>query len=221
VLAFDTSTAAVTVAVVHDGALRAERLVVDANRQGERLAPMIHDALAAAQAKAQDLAAIGVGLGPGPFTGLRVGIMTAKAMADALDVPAYGVCSLDLIADQHRSEGAPFAVLSDARRKQVYWARYDAAGQRLEGPDLARPDDVAERLRGHVRLVAGAGSHLYRDAFVGFEIVELGQYPGAADLGRRVTDLVRVEAAVDDVMPLYLRRPDAQPPGRPKQVTPA
>jgi tRNA threonylcarbamoyl adenosine modification protein YeaZ len=222
VLAFDTSTSAVTVAVVPaDGEPPAQRVVVEANRHGELLAPLIRAALDDAGADPAALAAIGVGLGPGPFTGLRVGIVTAKAMSDALGIPAYGVCSLDLIADQHRLAGLPYAVLSDARRKQVYWAAYGADGHRLEGPELGRPDDVADLLRGRVSFVAGAGAHLYRDAFTGFDVAEAGCYPGAVELGRRGIDSVREGAPVVDLVPMYLRRPDAQPPGRPKQVTPA
>jgi tRNA threonylcarbamoyl adenosine modification protein YeaZ len=222
VLAFDTSTPAVTVAVVDaDREIRSDRLVVEANRHGELLAPMISAALDEAAARPSDLSAIGVGLGPGPFTGLRVGIVTAKAMSDALGIPAYGVCSLDLIADQHGYADGPFAALSDARRKQVYWALYSDAGDRLEGPELGRPEDVAEWLRGRSTSVSGAGAKLYREVFAGFEIAEFGDYPGAIDLGWRVTDLAMAGVPTDELAPMYLRRPDAQPPGRPKQVTPA
>jgi tRNA threonylcarbamoyl adenosine modification protein YeaZ len=222
VLAFDTSTPAVTVAVVNaDREICADRVAIEANRHGELLAPMIRDVLAEADVQPSDLAAIGVGLGPGPFTGLRVGIVTAKAMSDALGVPAYGECSLDLIADQHGYDDGPFAVLSDSRRKQVYWALYDADGVRIDGPELGRPDEVADLLRDRTASVAGAGALLYRDAFAGFEIAEFGQYPGAIDLGWRVADRAFVGAPSEDLTPMYLRRPDAAPPGRPKQVTPA
>jgi tRNA threonylcarbamoyl adenosine modification protein YeaZ len=221
VLAFDTSSPAVTVAVVDgDREILADRQTVEANRQGELLAPMIEAALEEAEADPSDLSVIGVGLGPGPFTGLRVGIMTAKAMSDALGIPAFGECSLDLIADQHGYDTGPFAVLSDARRKQVYWAVYSEAGERLEGPDLGRPDDVAALLRGRVGCVAGAGAQLYREAFAGFEIAAYGQFPGAIDLGWRVTDAALAGRRDDELAPMYLRRPDAQPPGRPKRVTP-
>jgi tRNA threonylcarbamoyl adenosine modification protein YeaZ len=222
VLAFDTSSPAVTVAVVDgDREILAERQTVEANRHGELLAPMISAALDEAQVDPSELAVIGVGLGPGPFTGLRVGIMTAKAMSDALGIPAFGECSLDLIADQHGFDDGPFAVLSDARRKQVYWALYSEAGERVEGPDLGRPDDVADLLRGRAAGVSGAGALLYREAFSGFEIAEYGLYPGAIDLGWRVTAAALAGQQPGELAPMYLRRPDAQPPGRPKRVTPA
>jgi tRNA threonylcarbamoyladenosine biosynthesis protein TsaB len=221
VLAFDTSSAAVAVAVVDaDGEIKADLVVVEANRHGELLAPMIRAALDEADLHPSDLSVIGVGLGPGPFTGLRVGIMTAKAMSDALDIPAYGVCSLDLVADVHGFDSGAFAVLSDARRKQVYWALYDEDAARLDGPELGRPEDVAQLLRTRTASVAGAGAQLYREAFANFEIAEFGAYPGAVELGWRVTDLALTGAPSEDLRPLYLRRPDAQPPGPRKQVTP-
>jgi tRNA threonylcarbamoyl adenosine modification protein YeaZ len=222
VLAFDTSTPAVAVAVVQgDGQILSSLVVVEVNRHGELLAPMIQEALDTADVRPSDLAAVGVGLGPGPFTGLRVGIVTAKAMSDALAIPAYGVCSLDLIADLHGHDGRPFAVMSDARRKQVYWALYNEAGDRIEGPDLGYPGAVAELLRGRTTYVAGAGVELYRDAFADFEIASFGQYPSATDLGWRVGEPAAARAPSGDLSPMYLRRPDAQLPGRPKLVTPA
>jgi tRNA threonylcarbamoyl adenosine modification protein YeaZ len=222
VLAFDTSTPAVSVAVVRsDNEILSSLVVVEANRHGELLAPMIREALDTADVGPSDLAAIGVGVGPGPFTGLRVGIVTAKAMSDALDIPAYGVCSLDLVADQHGYDGRPFAVMSDARRKQVYWALYDGAGERIEGPDLGYPQMVSDLLRGRTTYVGGAGADLYREAFADFELATFGLYPSATDLGWRAAETAAARAPADSLTPMYLRRPDAQPPGRPKQVTPA
>jgi tRNA threonylcarbamoyl adenosine modification protein YeaZ len=220
VLAFDTSTSAVTVAVARDGEVCAERMVVESNRHGELLAPLIRDALDAVSAVPADLAAIGVGVGPGPFTGLRVGLATAKAMSDALGLPAYGAGSLDLVADLHRGLGRTLAVLSDARRKQVYWARYDAAGSRLEGPELDRPEVLAERIRGGTACLAGAGAHLYREVFADFEILDSGVYPSAGALALRASARAAEGSEGDELAPLYLRRPDARPPGPPKRVTP-
>jgi tRNA threonylcarbamoyl adenosine modification protein YeaZ len=230
VLALDTSSAAVTVAVARvdpDGSASgqldvvAERSLVASNRHGELLAPLIRDALSEADETVRDLTAVAVGLGPGPFTGLRVGIMTAKAIGDAGRVPVYARSSLDVIAAQHAGGGQPFAVLTDARRKQVYWARYDGAGVRLDGPELDRPADLAEALRGQVTQLVGAGAILYRDDFDGFAVVEDDPWPVAGTLALLVRGQLLAGAVGDDLTPLYLRRPDAQPPGRPKQVTPA
>jgi tRNA A37 threonylcarbamoyladenosine modification protein TsaB len=111
---------------------------------------------------------------------------------------------------------ASFAVLTDARRKQVYWARYDAAGQRVEGPDLGLPEDVAAKLANNVTHVVGAGVDLYPAAFAEFSRRDGDPLPRAVNL-LRGADL---SAPPGDLAPLYLRRPDAQPPGKPKLVTP-
>jgi tRNA threonylcarbamoyl adenosine modification protein YeaZ len=196
-LAFDTSTPAVTVAL-SDGA---HRTVVAANRHGELLAPLVAEV---AGGRLRDLTGIVVGLGPGPFTGLRVGIVTARTMAHALGIPAYGACSLDALAEPGG------AVATDARRREVYWAAYRADGARAEGPAVARPDDVARVLRERgVTRVAGAGPRLYAEAFAGFDLG--AEYPDA----RRLLEAPRSP----DLTPLYLRRPDATPPGPPKKVT--
>lgn len=194
-LAFDTSTPAVTVALsTGEGAS-----VVAANRHGELLAPLIRDVLAG---RTPD--AIVVGVGPGPFTGLRVGIVTARAMGHALGIPVRGACSLDALS----SPG--IAVATDARRREVYWATYDAAGARAEGPRVDKPADVAAALRDvGITTVAGAGPRLYPEAFAGFD-------PGVEQLDARgLLDAPRTE----DLTPLYLRRPDATPPGPRKKVT--
>jgi tRNA threonylcarbamoyl adenosine modification protein YeaZ len=100
VLAVDTATPAVTAAVVdlNTGQPRAVRCAVDARRHAELLGPAIRDALAEAGTAPGELAAVVAGCGPGPFTGLRVGLVTAVAFADAAGIPLYGVCSLDAIA---------------------------------------------------------------------------------------------------------------------------
>ncbi|HEX3706681.1 MAG TPA: tRNA (adenosine(37)-N6)-threonylcarbamoyltransferase complex dimerization subunit type 1 TsaB [Mycobacteriales bacterium] len=219
ILALDTSSSTVTVALceVVDGEIRtrAERQETAANRHGERLASLIAAALAESRAHPNDLGAVVAGLGPGPFTGLRVGIVTARAMSDALGIPAYGVCSLDGIARRFVDDG-PFAVVTDARRKQVYWALYDATGARTAGPELGPPDQVAAMLTARTTEVVGAGALLYPDAFRGFAISDGDPAPRAADLVW-AADLTGEPGLLT---PLYLRRPDAQPPGRPKAVTP-
>jgi tRNA threonylcarbamoyladenosine biosynthesis protein TsaB len=210
-LAFDTATPAVTVAL-HDG----ERVVasvtrVDAMRHGELLAPGIAAVLEAAGIVRQDVTAVAVGVGPGPFTGLRVGLVTARTLALALDVPVYGVCTLDVLAVQAVDQGAvdgPFLVATDARRKEVYCATYDEGGRRLTGPHVERPAAVATD-----GPVVGAGALLHPEAFpraVG------PAHPDAGWLAQVVTD---ERAELLDPEPLYLRRPDAAAPGRPKPVS--
>ena len=207
-LAFDTSTPAVTVAL-HDGtAVVAERAVVDARRHGELLAPGIAHVLAAAGASSSDLTAIAVGVGPGPFTGLRVGLMTARALSEALSIPVSGVCSLDILAADV-SSAEPFVVATDARRKEVYWATYEPDGVRIDGPSVDRPAD--DEWRGPAY---GAGALMYPDAFTDARGREL---PSAGALAQLVVSGAAIVLPPD---PLYLRRPDAvEPPAR-KVVTP-
>ena len=210
-LAFDTATPAVTVAL-HDG----QRVVasctkVDARRHGELLAPGITAVLDEAWVRRQDITAVAVGVGPGPFTGLRVGLVTARTLALALGIPVHGVCSLDVLAAQAVEEGTvdrPFLVATDARRKEVYWAAYDERGVRLGDPAVSRPADIATDAP-----VVGSGAVLYPEAFpqaVGPEL------PDARVMAEVVAE-ERVQLL--DPEPLYLRRPDAAAPGKPKPVS--
>jgi tRNA threonylcarbamoyl adenosine modification protein YeaZ len=224
VLAVDTSAVVVSAAVgdVHDDHVTviASRDVAAANRHGELLAATVAEVLSEAAVAPAALAAIAAGLGPGPFTGLRVGVVTAATMSDALGVPAYGVCSLDALARQV-SVGSSFLVCTDARRKQIYWARYDASGTRVEGPDIATAAVVAGRFAGEVPVVAGVGASLYDDDFASFAPVRGVEFASARDIVRLVKQRVRAGSPPDVMEPLYLRRPDATPPGRPKSVLPA
>ena len=210
-LALDTATPAVT-AALHDGArVLAESTAVDARRHGELLTPQITAALAAAGVRTRDLTAIAVGVGPGPFTGLRVGIVTALTMGAALDIPVHGVCSLDAIAHVvAATAGSPFAVATDARRREVYWALYSADGVRVGQPGVARPADLARPLEG--LHVAGQGPHLYPEAFP--RAVEPHLVSAAAVAAVAVAALAS-GAELLPAAPLYLRRPDAvEPTGR-------
>jgi len=216
VLALDTSSQATTVAVVRDGAVLADQTEVAANRHGEVLAPMVDTVLRAADVSSADVDAVGVGVGPGPFTGLRVGIVTALSLGDAIGVPVRGVCSLDAVA---HAAGRPwesgFVVATDARRKEVYWAAY-RDGARVIGPAVDHPAVLAARLDPGTALV-GAGAVLYADAFAEGEVDAVSPYPSAAVVARLSVD----PGWAVDPLPLYLRRPDARPPGAPKKVTPA
>ena len=212
-LGFDTATPAVTVAL-HDGdRVLAARDAVDARRHGELLAPTIDELLRSVGATPGDVTDVAVGVGPGPFTSLRVGLVTATTFAAALDLPVHGVCSLDVIAWDVEADG-PFAVATDARRREVYWATYSADGTRTSGPGVARPADLD---LGDVP-VAGAGPSLWPEAFA----LTVGPtYPRAAALTTAVVAALRGDADGIELLPprpLYLRRPDAVEPGAPKTV---
>jgi tRNA threonylcarbamoyl adenosine modification protein YeaZ len=210
----DTATPAVTVAL-HDGCQPLAQIVtVDAHRHAEILAPAIAKLMADAGVSPRELTAVAVGVGPGPYTGLRVGLVTAKVLGAALGLPVYGVCTLDIIAADVEGERA-FLVATDARRRELYWARYDEAG-RQAGPDVSLPAEIPDRgLR-----AAGEGPLLYPEALPNGTAPT---YPAAATLCRLVAEaLARGETAPVLLAPepLYLRRPDAREPGAPKRVTP-
>lgn len=209
VIGLDTSTVAV-VGVALDGRAVAQEIAPDRMRQAEQLIVLVDHACAAAGVDPRDRELerlIMVGVGPGPFTGLRVGIITARTLGAALGIPVRGVCSLDVLAAQVVETVRPdteFVVATDARRREVYWARYDAAGRRSAGPEVGSPDSVP-------RLPAyGPGTALYPDRLpaAGSELILDGGVlatvgPGLPDAG---------------LEPLYLRRPDAAVPSRPKSV---
>jgi tRNA threonylcarbamoyladenosine biosynthesis protein TsaB len=211
-LGLDTATPAVTVALHDGGHPLAQLVTVDAHRHAELLAPAIAKVIADAGAERGDLTAIAVGVGPGPYTGLRVGIVTAKVLGAALGIPVYGVCSLDVIAADVECDGS-FLVATDARRRELYWAGYDGAA-RLSGPRVGPPADIPGRQQ---LPAAGEGPMLYP------ELLPNGRgpaFPAAATLCRvAVSELAAGGRGLLPAEPLYLRRPDAREPGAPKRVT--
>ena len=208
-LGIDTSTSAIGVAVRRDGGDPVTAVRLDARAHTEHLAPLVEEALRRSDAGPGDLTAVAVGTGPGPFTGLRVGLVTAVTMGYALGIPVHGVCSLDVLAEQAlaATDADEVLVATDARRREVYWARYvrDDDGARAltaptVGPAAGIPDGVRSLPTG------GRGPLLYPDALPhgldGVLDVEPGVLVGLAER--------RAAAGVDQpVEPLYLRRPDA------------
>jgi len=216
VLAIDTSCAAVSTAVVsltEQIALLARRAPIAARGHGELLAPSIAECLHDAAVEPAGIGAVVAGTGPGPFTGLRVGLVTAAAFADALGVPTYGVCSLDAIAAACADE-PQLLVATDARRSEIYWARY-ASGSRTDGPAVSRP---AEAPVDGVSALAGTAAELYPDGWP--ELPRRPErYPDPLALVICAADRLTGAAPSEALSPLYLRRPDAVAPSAPKQVT--
>jgi len=201
ILALDTS-GAVSACVVDGDAVLASSTEFVPRGHAELLASMIGSTMADAGVSGGDIVAVVVGTGPGPFTGLRVGLMTARTLALTWDVPVYGVCSLDALGAAH---GGDVTVVADARRKEVYWAAY-AGGVRVDGPQVSAPGDVP--VRGEV---VGRGALVYPDAFPG----AIGGDPHPAWLAR-VVAMQRSQGQVEfGTEPLYLRRPDVH--GGPRQ----
>ena len=222
-LAIDTATSAITVAL-HDGRnVLAESSTLDSRRHGEYVAPAMAEVLARAGRKASDVSAVVSGTGPGPFTGLRVGIVTARTFAFACGIPVFGVCSLDAMAHEAWLEGAAgmgrsCAVATDARRKEVYWARYSITvngAVRQGAPMVAKAAAIAGELRGVPAI--GRGAVLYAESF-GPRVGPLDVSAGAlADLAARMM-AKGIELPAPE--PMYLRRPDATPPPPRKAALP-
>jgi tRNA threonylcarbamoyl adenosine modification protein YeaZ len=211
----DTATPAVTVAL-HDGdTVVAEDTRVDARRHGELLLPAVDRVLARAGLKLDAVTGLVVGVGPGPYTGLRVGLVTAATFGSALGVPVHGLCTLDGLAYAAGLD-EPFAVATDARRKEVYWARYDDSRTRVTEAAVDRPADIADQLAG--LPVVGAGALLYPEAFPEARGPE---HQSAAALAALAAEkLAAGGEGFLDPQPMYLRRPDAQVPKNYKVVTP-
>ncbi|MBN2176915.1 MAG: tRNA (adenosine(37)-N6)-threonylcarbamoyltransferase complex dimerization subunit type 1 TsaB [Demequinaceae bacterium] len=195
-LALDTS-ASISVAIV-DG----DRLIASASEYAPRshaeiLAPMIRGVMGEADATGADVTRIIVGTGPAPFTGLRVGLVTAQTLGRSWGIPVAGVCSLDALGAEH---GGRVTVVADARRREVYWAHYED-GVRVDGPFVSVPEEV--RVAGDV---IGRGAALYTEVFGGRP--EARHDPDPAWLARLVRRATACGQTDFPTRPLYLRRPD-------------
>lgn len=204
VLAVDTSTD-VRVGLARDGEVLVRRHVADTRAHLESLVPLIREALAEAGVGVPDLDLITVGLGPGPFTGLRVGIAAAQMLASVRNLPLHGVCSLDVVAAAAGRDDE-FVVASDARRKELYWARYRGA-ERFEGPHVSAPEDLPGL------PVIGPGVSAYAD-----RLGERPQPDGPTTLDAGLMAALGMTLPSAGTQPLYLRRPDAAEPTRRKST---
>ena len=216
IVGIDTSSALTSVAAVDDGgrtAFVAEH--EDPRHHAEVIGPMLAGLVASVDRSA--VTAVACGVGPGPYTGLRVGIASAIAIGAAWDVPVLGICSLDALAAQWIAEhpGSGVEVASDARRSELYWARYDADGQRLAGPRVVRAVDADDR------VVRGSASATWIARRVQ-ALMRMGATPARVDvpLDAHGSDTGATESALLGTTllpprPLYLRRPDAMVPRDP------
>ena len=208
VLALDTATPTLVAGVARwtdaGAEVLSQRAVASGTRHAELLTPTVTAVLAEAGVAAGELGAVVTGLGPGPYTGLRVGIVTAAALADALGVPVAGVCSLDAIGSGARS------VVTDARRREAYWATYAEDGSRLSGPGVDRPEGLV--LAAPVVGDAAFAERLGRPVTPA-EVTTAGLL--------RAAHAQLAAGSTDPLLPLYLRRPDAVPSVGRKTVTQA
>ena len=221
ILGIETATVQAGCAIGgHEGVL-ASAHSAKGKRHAENLTPAIEFICQQAQIELSEIGLVAVDIGPGLFTGLRVGVATAKAVAFALRVPMIGASSLDLLAFPVRFTPRLIVASIDARRNELYYAFYrqvPGGVQRISEPAVGSADDLASELLaiGEEVLLVGDGAHRYREAFDGLakvEIVDPGNsYPSAASL----VQLAHARALredfqqIDSIQPVYLRRPDAE-----------
>lgn len=203
-LAIDTSAGTSVAVVDREGGVLSEVIETDTMRHAEVIGTLIDEALTVAGIEVRSLSGVVAGMGPGPFTGLRVGIAAAKAFAIGAGKPLVPVISHDAVAYDRYEAGhaGPLLVVTDARRRERYWTAYsgvDAFGLpvRLDGPGLARPDELP-----HPDVTRF-------DA----DVVPAGRLGMIAEL--RYANRLPMDADVA----LYLRSPDVTPSAGPKRVT--
>ena len=216
VLALDTaSTDLVTGIVDTDTGESIDRVISGTRAHNEQLIPTIEELLADASLTYADLSAIVVGTGPGPFTGLRVGMATASALGVALHLPVHGVCTLDAIAHGRTGE---WLVAIDARRKEVYWATY-VDGERRSGPNVSKPETLDLSAAG---LASPASALLVFPESIAPRLPEdIADLPSewATPRAEGLVACADLSAEPEPLVPLYLRRPDAvEPKAKPRSA---
>lgn len=209
-LAIDTASAVSSVALVRDGSVIESDACDDVRRHAETLAPMLHHVLR--RVDRSELSNIACGVGPGPYTGVRAGVVSAQALGYALGVDVVGVCSLDALADVVRTSvtwADSFTVAIDAKRREVYWAHYSAEGVRIDGPHIAdAPSIEAYGPPEWVPTAGGVGLLAQRalQAGHGVEDIEIGLSEHGTDDGATARSLSG--RVLLPPRPLYVRRPD-------------
>ncbi|TQL48895.1 tRNA threonylcarbamoyl adenosine modification protein YeaZ [Homoserinimonas aerilata] len=211
-LSIDTSAGTSVAVVDRDRGVIAEHSEADTRRHAEVIGELIVLCLADSGVLVTALSGVAVGMGPGPFTGLRVGIAAGRAFALGVAKPAVRIVSHDAIAYGHYSRGAsgPLLVVTDARRREVYWSAYSGADEqglpvRVAGPGLSRPDDLGTQLSAEF-------------AASGFARID-AESVSAGDAGMLAETLFANGRAFAGPEPLYLRSPDVTPSAGPKRVS--
>ncbi|MBE1523099.1 tRNA (adenosine(37)-N6)-threonylcarbamoyltransferase complex dimerization subunit type 1 TsaB [Nesterenkonia lutea] len=259
ILAIDSSAGA-SVAVLHQSRVLAQWRTAETTTHAEVLASAVAETMRRAGAAGAELSGVVVGVGPGPFTGLRVGLALAHSLAEVWQVPLHGICSLDSLAHRAVTQPAPgapstpapaeqspgalsdpaqeeFLVATDARRREVYWARYRTrragsaaepgqhpSAELIEGPHVSAAGELPDL------PAVGFGASLYPEAVTARSATEASWLPDAVELAQ-VAELAQVTegaqaaevgaaGALRQPLPLYLRESDAKVPAqmRPRQA---
>ena len=221
ILGITTATQQVGCAIGgHEGVL-ADAHEARGKRHAESLTPTIEFLTRQARVDLSEIGVIAVDLGPGLFTGLRVGVASAKALAHALRVPMIGVASLDLLAFPVRYCSRLIVAAIDARRGELFYAFYrqvPGGVQRLGEHQVGTPDDLASELlaSGEEVLLVGDGAIRYAEMFEGLNKVEIAEQGLAYPSARSLVQLAHARALREDwvnswdLQPMYLRKPDAE-----------
>jgi tRNA threonylcarbamoyladenosine biosynthesis protein TsaB len=213
-LAIATATSQVGVALGGGDGPLASLHVRKGRRHAELLAPAIESIIRMAGVGTQQIGRIAVDTGPGLFTGLRVGVATAKALAAALDLPIVGCSSLELLAYPHRRQNRTVATVIDAKRGEIFWSLWRPGQGEIAGPTVSAPDALVSAIRarpGEV-LAVGDGARRYADALAPLSGVELA---GPADDHPSAVVLLELAATrpsvpLDEITPRYLRGADVR-----------
>lgn len=223
ILGIETSVEHVGVAVGDHRGVRAHAMLASDRRHAESLTPIIKFVMDQAEVTMEDLSAVAVDVGPGLFTGMRVGMAAAQSIAWALELPMVPICSLDAVSMHADWSDEVVASALDARRGEVYWATYRMRGsgaepQRLTEPVVTTPEDLAVHLADRAEDVVCVGTGFVRYA-QDFESAPWARLVGASASFPSATSVVRLAShriaaeettTATDIAPIYLRAPDAE-----------
>ena len=218
ILALDSATSACSVAVFCDKEVIAHRYEEMSRGQAETLIPMVADAMSAAGLEFDALDAIAVTMGPGAFTGVRIGLSTAQSLALAADKPLVGVTTLEAVFAAQGPASAPFLVALDTKRTDIYAQLFDSDGKALTEPLAVEEDKISMAVSMHG--IGGVGDAADRAA----RALNKAGIAAKRHCGPMLPDaswVARIAAGrfsagdLDPVEPIYLRAPDVGPPPKP------
>lgn len=218
ILAFDSAGAAVSAALCRGGVALAARREPMERGHGERLLPLLKAVMAEAATGFDALDAIAVAVGPGRFTGLRIGVAAARGLALATGKPAIGIGSFEAAAAAALAEGparSAILVAIDSRREELFAQLFDRTGEAVGAPLVATPDAIAATLPAGALLVTGDGARLMERALAGRGDVRILAAALRPEILARRAEAALRQGHMEPARPIYLRAPDAKLPAPP------